>query len=65
MATICPFCGLRTHGLVALAAHVDDEHPGRERELVVAIAPELRSVQIFECDIDAVHRTRAAPALCC
>jgi hypothetical protein len=66
MAAPCPFCGRSTRDLFALALHLDDDHPGREGELVVAVAPELRFVPIFECDIDAVHRSRAAPpALCC
>ncbi|QOR55258.1 MAG: hypothetical protein SHS37scaffold220_27 [Phage 67_12] len=65
MSTACPFCGQPQRDLFALSLHLDDDHPGREGELVVAIAPELRAVPIFECDIDKVHRSRAAPALCC
>lgn len=56
----CPFCGQTYRDLFALSLHLDDDHPGRERELVVAVAPELWHVPIFECDIDAVHRTRDA-----
>jgi hypothetical protein len=66
MTTACPFCGIRALDLIALASHLQDDHPGREQELVVALAPELRFVPIFECDIDAVHRSRAAlSAVCC
>lgn len=65
MTTACPFCGQPTRDLFALSLHLDDDHPGREGELVVAVAPELRAIPIFDCDIDAVHRSRAAPALCC
>lgn len=69
MATTCPFCGRATRDLFALSLHLDDDHPGRAGELVVAIAapvPALEPLQIFECDIDAIHRSRhAPPALCC
>jgi hypothetical protein len=54
MATPCPFCGRSTRDLFALALHLDDDHPGREGELVIAVAPQP---DIFPCvDIDAVHR---------
>lgn len=58
MAAPCPFCGRTLRDLFALALHLDDDHPGREGELVIAIA----SQPFPGVDIDAVHRAYGARA---
>lgn len=60
MPRACPFCGQLWRDLFGLSLHLEDEHPGRENELVVAIAPELRAVPIFECNIDRAHHVLGA-----
>lgn len=63
----CPFCGRWHRDLFALSLHLDDDHPGREGELVLAIAEPVREEfgprpHMPGVDIDAVHRTYGAAA---
>jgi hypothetical protein len=59
----CPFCGAWMRDLFGLSLHLEDDHPGRERELVVAIAEAPRApldavapgARMPGVDIDRVH----------
>jgi hypothetical protein len=55
----CPFCSTQLRDLFALSPHLEDEHPGRECELVVGL---WTSLPVIEIDIDAIHRTRPTAA---
>ena len=54
----CPFCPRNCGDLFGLSLHIDDDHADRSLSVGVHVNAPATDIPIFECDIDAIYRTR-------